>query len=134
MNTMQIIDTWQEYLEGIDDWRDLIKNSVPKETGCGLIYALANPLDRPGESFAIADMQQIQSTEPHYHRIQTEIYFVLQGKGVVVLGECEHSVEKGSVIVITPNVVHTTFPQENLVLAVVNTPPFIAEDSILLTE
>ena len=52
----------------------------PKPTGCGPVYELKNPIERPNESFAIADMREIQVAEPHYHP-ETEIYFVLEGRG-----------------------------------------------------
>lgn len=129
----EIIIAWQLYLNSIDNWQQLTKGVDPKQTGCGLIYELSNPIDRPHESFAIADMRSIKCTEPHYHREETEIYFVLQGHGIVVVGDKEEKVQKGSVIVTPPHNVHYTIPRENLVLAVINTPPFKVENYIPFT-
>jgi mannose-6-phosphate isomerase-like protein (cupin superfamily) len=81
---------------------------------------------RPDESFAIADMRSIPFAEPHYHQ-EEEIYFVLHGTGLIVIGGKEEQLKKGSVVVIPSNIAHFTIPHEDLVLAVVNTPPFVAE-------
>ena len=129
----EIVNTWQWYLRGIGDWKNLIKDVKSKETGCGLVYDLANPANRLNESFAIADMRTIRFAEPHYHP-ETEVYFVLQGRGLIVVGGKEELMEKDSAIVIPPNIAHFTIPKEDLVLAAVNTPPFRIENYIVLTE
>jgi mannose-6-phosphate isomerase-like protein (cupin superfamily) len=103
----------------------------PKPTGCGPVYELKNPIERPNESFAIADMREIQVAEPHYHP-ETEIYFVLEGRGRMFIRDEEQLLELGSVVVIPPNSAHFTIPGGGLVLAVVNTPPFQPEHYIPL--
>lgn len=122
----KIIVTWKDYLKDVEQWQDLVIGVTPNRSGCGDIYEIKNPIERPDESFAIADMRGLSFAEPHYH-VETEIYFVLQGKGLVVVGGEELRVQTDSVIVIPPNVAHFTIPDDDLVLAVVNTPPFAAE-------
>ena len=48
----------------------------------------------------------IESAREHYHKRATELYYVLEGEGVVVLDGTEHAVRKGSLVHIPPGVVH----------------------------
>jgi mannose-6-phosphate isomerase-like protein (cupin superfamily) len=130
-DTKKIITVWQTYLKTAPPWTALIDGYTSKATGCGLIYELPNPIVRPQESFAIADMRNIPYAQPHYHR-ETEIYFVLEGDGIVVVGDQVTHNKKDSVIVIPSNIAHFTIPHDNLVLAVVNTPPQQDENYIPL--
>ena len=124
-NISELLAAWKPYLDSIRDWRDAVKNIIPKPSGCGPIYELKNPINRPDESFAIADMRHIKFAEPHYHTgDETEIYVVLTGSGLVVVGGKKTQIKTGSTIVIPPDTAHFTIPTENLVLAVINTPPF----------
>jgi mannose-6-phosphate isomerase-like protein (cupin superfamily) len=128
----EIVTVWQSFLQSLDDWRRLIRGVRPKVSGCGLIYELANPIERQNESFAIADMRNISLAQPHYH-VEAEIYFGLEGRGIVVIGGKEEFIQKNSAIVIPPNIAHFTIPKD-LVLAVVTTPPFKEENFKSLTD
>lgn len=128
-----LVNTWQYYLKNNNNWEELINGIEPKQTGCGPVYELQNPIKRPNESFAIADMRDIRFAEPHYH-IETEIYFILQGTAKVVVKDKIYQVEKDSVVVIPPNTSHYTIVEKNLVVALVNTPPFRTEHYIVLTK
>lgn len=128
-----MIHTWQKYLYGFKKWEDLVKSITPKKTGCGKIYELGQPLDRPNEDLAIADMREVLFTQPHYH-LETEIYFVLQGMGLVVVGTKEASLQKGSIILVPSNIAHYTIPKADLVIAVVATPPYNPKNSVPLYE
>lgn len=119
----EIVKKWNNFLHSIRDWQVLTKNIEPKECGCGLVYEIPNPIPAENESFAIADMSNLAFSEPHYH-LETEIYFILQGSGLVVVGGQEIAVQKGSVVIIASNIAHFTIPEKDLVMAVVNTPPF----------
>ncbi len=48
----------------------------------------------------------IDGSRPHYHRQATELYYVLEGEGCVVLDGVVHPVRKGSLLHIPPGVVH----------------------------
>jgi len=53
INTLTtLINSWQHYLKNNEDWESLIKDIPSKQTACGPVYELLNPLDRPNESFA----------------------------------------------------------------------------------
>lgn len=133
INTDELINRWQNYLNNIKDWKKLIKGVPPKECGCGFVYELSHISLTKDESFAIADMSNLLISEPHYHP-ELEIYFILKGTGLVVVGNTEYSVQKNSIVVIAPNIAHYTVPQKNLVMAVVNTPAFNAQNYVPLLE
>jgi mannose-6-phosphate isomerase-like protein (cupin superfamily) len=97
------------------------------------VYELDNPIVRPNESFAIVDMRNLPFMQPHYHE-QAEVYFVVQGNGVVVVGGEKLYVQKDTTVVIPSDVVHFVIPGENLVLAVVTTPPHRDESLRLLSQ
>lgn len=125
---------WDTFLKEQKGY-DLMTRAYPEPCGCGLVYALPNYLQRDGESFAIADMRNIKYSEPHYHSAGvTEIYFIMQGKGLVVVGEQEYQVTKGDIIVTPPLTTHYVIPDNELILAVVNIPAFKIEDYHIVTE
>jgi mannose-6-phosphate isomerase-like protein (cupin superfamily) len=114
----------------MNDWQGVVKDTTPKQTYCGPIYEPRSPLDRPNESFAISDMREVVVAEPHYHTDETEIYFVLSGTGLTVVGGEELQLKEADVIVTPPETAHFTIPKENLVMIVINTPPFNPENNI----
>lgn len=131
--TDKVIQKWQQYLHTIEDWKNLVNHIIPKECGCGLVYELPHISNSKNESFAIADMSNLLISEPHYHP-ELEIYFILQGTGLVLVGNTEYSVQKNSIVVIAPNIAHYTVPEKNLVMAVVNMPPFNAQNYVPLMD
>lgn len=131
----EVVAAWKSYFDTLDDWRKLIEGVSPKVTGFGLIYELPNPIDRPSEGFAIADMREIEYAAPHYHTgNETEIYIVLSGSGMVVVGGDEYFLQTGDTCITHPETAHFTIPKDNLVLAVINTPPFEAKNVVMLEE
>ena len=48
----------------------------------------------------------IDGSREHYHKRATELYYVLDGEGIVVLDGEEHRVQRGSLVHIPPGVVH----------------------------
>lgn len=49
------------------NWQELTQANDAKKTANGVIYETSNFLHNPNESCAIADMRDIQFSEPHYH-------------------------------------------------------------------
>ena len=130
----QLVAAWKDHLKNVD-WQQLTMGMTPKETGCGLLYELHDGLDRPNEELAIADMRHLQYSEPHYHPDGvTEVYFMLQGHALVVVGGREHQAGPGDHVVMQPGMTHYAVPDEDCVLGVVNTPPFQEEQYIVVTE
>lgn len=132
----RVLDAWTPYVNAISDWTTVVNGLEPKLTGCGPVYELVNPMtNRPDESFAVADMRNIRFAEPHYHTNgETEIYIVLTGSGLVVVGGQEHKVDKGLVVITPPDTAHFTVPDHDLVLAVINTPSFNPANYVLVTD
>jgi mannose-6-phosphate isomerase-like protein (cupin superfamily) len=131
----EVVGAWQSYLNTVENWEALVKGVEPKVGGCGLVYELPNPIERPNESFAIADMRELDISEPHKHiNGETEIYFVIQGAGKIAVGSEMRDLIKGDVVVTPPDTVHVTLPDDELILAVVNTPPFNADNYVVLDE
>ncbi|HEX8762986.1 MAG TPA: cupin domain-containing protein [Candidatus Saccharimonadales bacterium] len=132
-----LVDAWRPYLASVRSWQELVQDIEPKATGCGPVYELDNLLDRPNESFAIADMRGVEFAQPHYHANgETEVYFVLGGLGWVVVGNEIRKVAVGDVVVTPSGTTHYAIPdkEQGLVLGVVNTPPFRLENNIDVTE
>jgi len=48
----------------------------------------------------------IDGAKEHYHKVATELYYVLEGEGVVLLDGVEHPVRAGSLVHIAPSVLH----------------------------
>ena len=141
------VAAWQAYLDNVDDWCRLTDGVTPKNGGCGLVYELPNPseVERPDESFAIADMRDLARdpgySEPHYHprlaedpsRV-TEIYFVLAGQALCVVGGRVRHVGPGDVVVTPPDTAHYVIPDAATVLVAISAPPFAPENYIPVTE
>jgi mannose-6-phosphate isomerase-like protein (cupin superfamily) len=131
-NVQELISLWENFLKTVT-WQQLASPCTPLFNGNGIIYELpVNFLDRSNESCAIVDMRNIEFSEPHYH-YNIEVYFIMQGSGIVVLGNREHRVSAGDVLIIPPNTAHFTIPNNDLVMAVVNTPPYSPDDYFPLT-
>ncbi len=81
------------------------EGEVPRERStCGWRDRLISRED--DEVAAWAHAVDIDGARPHYHKIATEIYYVLDGDGSVVLDGEEHPIRKGSMVHIPPGVVH----------------------------
>jgi mannose-6-phosphate isomerase-like protein (cupin superfamily) len=55
---------------------------------------------------AWAHAVDIDGAREHFHKVSTELYYVLEGEGSVMLDGVEHPVHKGSLVQIPPGVVH----------------------------
>lgn len=125
MDLKETIDIWKKYVDNLDDWRRDIKDVRPKKTQCGPVYERESPIPKWFGSFAISDMRDVAVAYPHYHKNgETEIYFVIQGTGLTVVGGEEIELKKGSVVVTPPDTTHFTIPKNDLVMLVINTPKF----------
>ncbi len=81
------------------------EESAPRERStCGWRHLLVSRQDANVAAWAHA--VDIDGAREHYHRIATELYYVLDGEGTVLLDGIEHRVKKGSLVHIPPGVVH----------------------------
>jgi len=83
------------------------EGEAPRERStCGWRHLLISRQDRDENVAAWAHAVDIDGAREHYHEVSTEIYYVLEGEGSVVLDGVEHPVFKGSIVHIPPGVVH----------------------------
>jgi quercetin dioxygenase-like cupin family protein len=80
---------------------------------------------------AWAHAVDIDGAREHYHKRSTELYYVLEGGGLVVLDGKEHRVRKGSLIHIPPGVVHGASGKMRVLVIGI---PDIAEDDLFFPE
>ena len=73
----------------------------------------------------------IDGARQHYHRRATELYYVLEGEGVVLLDGVEHPVRKGSLVHIPPGVVHGAVGRMRVLVVGV---PDIADDDLFFPD
>ena len=73
----------------------------------------------------------IDGAQLHYHLRSTELYYVLDGEGSVILDGVEHPVGPGSLVHIPPGVVHGATGQMRVLVVGV---PDIANDDMFFPE
>ncbi len=78
---------------------------VPRERStCGWRDRLLSREDSDVAAWAHA--VDIDGARPHYHKVATEIYYVLEGQGSILLDGEEHPIHEGSMVHIPPGIVH----------------------------
>jgi quercetin dioxygenase-like cupin family protein len=80
---------------------------------------------------AWAHAVDIDGAREHYHRRATELYYVLEGEGSVLLDGVEHPVRQGSIVHIPPGVVHGARGRMRVLVVGI---PDIADDDLFLVE
>lgn len=78
--------------------------AVKERSACGHRYRLLSKGDEDVAAWAHA--VDIDGAKLHYHKIATELYYVLEGEGKLVLDGEEQEVRRGSMVHIPPGVVH----------------------------
>ncbi|MEN9023293.1 MAG: cupin domain-containing protein [Verrucomicrobiaceae bacterium] len=79
-------------------------DAVKERSACGHRYRLLSKGDQDVAAWVHA--VDIDGAKLHYHKISTELYYVLEGEGKVVLDGVEQEVRKGTMVHIPPGVVH----------------------------
>ncbi len=83
------------------------EGDVPRErSACGYRDRLISREDVAQNPAAWAHAVDIDGAEPHYHKRSTELYYVIDGEGIVLLDGAEQEVRSGSLVHIPPGVVH----------------------------
>jgi len=80
---------------------------------------------------AWAHAVDIDGARLHYHKIATELYYVVDGGGTVVIDGEEHEVRKGSIVHIPPGVVHGARGRMRVLVVGI---PNISDDDIFVVE
>ena len=83
------------------------ENSSEKERStCGWRYRLLSKEDQDKGLAAWAHAVDIDGAREHYHKRATELYYVIEGEGTIVLDGVPQPIYKGSLVHIPPGVVH----------------------------
>ena len=99
---------------------------TPRErSACGWRDRLISREDAQLSPTAWAHAVDIEGAKPHYHKRSTELYYVLDGAGTVLLDGVAHEVTKGTLIHIPPHVVHSARGRMRVLVVGI---PDIAED------
>jgi quercetin dioxygenase-like cupin family protein len=107
------------------------EGEAPRERStCGWRDRLLSREDH-GAVAAWAHAVDIDGAREHYHRRSTELYYVLDGEGVVLLDGREHPVRKGSIVHIPPGVVHGAKGRMRVLVIGI---PDIADDDLFFPE
>ncbi len=81
------------------------EETAPRERStCGWRHLLVSRQDQDVAAWAHA--VDIDGAKEHFHRVATELYYVLDGEGTILLDGEEHPIRKGSLVHIPPGVVH----------------------------
>jgi len=107
------------------------EGEAPRERStCGFRDRLISREDAE-DAAAWAHAVDIDGAKPHFHKVATEIYYVLEGEGTVTLDGVEHPVRKGSVVQIPPGVVHAADGRVRVLVVGI---PHMAEDDLYFPE
>ena len=99
---------------------------VPRErSACGWRDRLISREDADVAAWVHA--VDIDGACEHFHKRSTELYYVLDGDGVVLLDGVEHAVRPGSLVHIAPGVVHGARGEMRVLVVGI---PDIADDDV----
>jgi quercetin dioxygenase-like cupin family protein len=107
------------------------QDSPRERSACGWRHRLISREDAARGVAAWAHAVDIDGAREHYHKRSTELYYVLEGEGVVTLDGVEHAVRKGSMVHIPPGVVHGATGRVRVIVIGI---PDIAEDDMYYPE
>jgi mannose-6-phosphate isomerase-like protein (cupin superfamily) len=99
---------------------------TPRErSACGWRDRLISREDVSLAPAAWAHAVDIDGAKLHYHKRSTELYYVLEGGGSIMLDGVAHEVSRGSLVHIPPGVVHGARGRMRVLVVGI---PDIAED------
>lgn len=81
------------------------------------------------QSLAEATVPVGKPTERHYHKLSEELYFILEGQGIMEINGEERQVLPGDAILIPPGAWHQITACETLRLLCCCAPPYSHEDT-----
>ncbi len=99
-----------------------LEDAAEERTICGHRRRLLSNGDGTN---AFAHLVRIYDAEPHYHKVATELYYVVEGRGTMTLDGEEIELKPGACVEVKPGVVHAA---KGGVLVLVVGVPSISED------
>ena len=117
---MKYLNNIQDKAADIDprSLRDRVKNrdkEVLRDT-----YFLVDPEDSPSRRLKMGytTIYPTGTTTGHSHENMEEVYFVISGEGIMVVGDEEFPIKAGDALYVEPGEYHTTLQRGNLPLVV----------------
>lgn len=105
-------------------------DSPSERSTCGWRYRLLSK-EHEAHAVAWAHAVDIDGAKLHFHKLATELYYVLDGEGSVMLDGEEHPVSKGSLVQIPPGVIHGACGRMRVLVVGV---PHMREDDLYFPE
>lgn len=106
---------------------EILWQEFPGHFGGALSKLLAHPEVNGAErlDFRISTYQPMAHVAPHTHKIQEQIYYILEGKGLMEVGDDRTVVTPGTTIFIPPGISHAIYNSgtQDLTFLVITTPP-----------
>lgn len=103
--------------------------AVTEASTCGTRHRLISQGDEGVAAWA--HTVDLEDGAPHYHKIATELYYVLDGEGTILLDGESHPLRPGSIVHIPPGVVHAARGRfKALIIGI----PDISDDDVYLVE
>lgn len=96
---------------------------------CGQSTRILTRQDGPTANVHIT---AIRDSAPHYHKLCTEIYYVLEGTGTLELDGDRVAVEPGTLVVIEPLTIHRLVSEAGVKIMVIGVPALDPEDEYLV--
>ena len=100
-------------------------HTARERSTCGWRDRLISHEDAALSPAAWAHAVDIDGARLHFHKRSTELYYVLEGNGTLLLDGTEHVVSKGSLVHIPPGVIHGACGKMRVLVVGI---PDIAED------
>lgn len=102
-----------------------------ERSACGWRDRLISHEDAPLGPAAWAHVVEIEHSKLHFHKRSTELYYVVEGSGVIVLDGKEETIQRGSLVHIPPGVVHGARGRMRVLIVGI---PDVAEDDYFEAE
>jgi mannose-6-phosphate isomerase-like protein (cupin superfamily) len=83
---------------------------------------------RPEMDTASLHVTEMTASTPHYHRLMTEYYYVLEGEGTMILDGQSHPVQPGHTVYIPPGTRHSLQSELGVKAIVFAVPAFMPDD------
>ncbi|MCK4475816.1 MAG: cupin domain-containing protein [Methanophagales archaeon] len=83
------------------------------------------------ERMSLAEATVYQETKNHFHKTSEEIYYILEGKGIMEIGGEPKEISEGDVAVILPEEKHRISTTKKVRFLCFCSPPYSDEDTVL---
>lgn len=83
------------------------------------------------EKMSLAEATVYHETKRHFHKASEEIYYILEGKGVMEIGGKQQEVSEGDTVVILPEEKHSIFANKKVRFLCFCSPPYSDVDTVL---